>query len=71
MPGCPPSCPVTHIGYIVAGKMSCKFEDGSVECYEAGQSYFVPPGHIPTIIEDVTAVEFSPEAHKQIEQLAK
>lgn len=51
--------------------MSCKFEDGSVECYEAGQSYFVPPGHIPSIIEDVTAVEFSPEAHKQIEQLAK
>lgn len=71
MPGCPPSCPVTHIGYIVSGKMTCKFDDGSVECYEAGQSYFVPPGHIPTVLEDVTAVEFSPEAHKQIEEIGK
>ena len=71
LPGCPPSCPVTHIGYIISGKMSCKFDDGTEECYEAGQSYFVPPGHIPTVEEEVVAVEFSPEAHKQIEKMVE
>ena len=68
MPGCPASCPVTHIGYVVSGKMSCKFNDGSVETYEAGQSYYIKPGHIPSIEEECVAVEFSPEAVKMVEK---
>ncbi len=71
IPGCPPSCPVTHIGYVISGQMTCKFDDGTVQCYKAGESYYVPPGHIPTIDEEVVAIEFSPEAHKQAEKLSE
>ena len=48
--------------------MSCKFNDGSVETYEAGQSYYIKPGHIPNIEEECVAVEFSPEAVKMVEK---
>ena len=69
MPNCPPSCPVTHIGFIISGRMSCKFDDGSTECYEAGQTYYIRPGHIPSVQEECFAVEFSPEAQKVIEKV--
>lgn len=72
MPGCPPSCPATHIGYIISGSMSCKFlDDDSEERYEAGQTYYVRPGHIPTVHEETVAIEFAPEAHKQMEKITK
>lgn len=71
VPGCPPSCPATHIGYVISGKMSCKFlDDDTEETYEAGQTYYIRPGHIPTVHEETIAIEFAPEAHKVVEKVA-
>ena len=42
-------CP--HMGYGVKGKV--KFADGTEEVHEAGDAYYAPPGHLPTLYAGV------------------
>mmetsp|Transcript_43531 Transcript_43531/g.103461 ORF Transcript_43531/g.103461 Transcript_43531/m.103461 type:complete len:134 (-) Transcript_43531:74-475(-) len=39
------SCQRHHSGYITAGSMAFKMDDGSETVVKAGQSYDIPPGH--------------------------
>jgi hypothetical protein len=59
-------CQCPHWGYVIAGKVTFTFGDGSSETYETGDAYFVPPGHTPTIFAGTELVEFHPT-----EELAK
>ena len=56
LPGDRCQCP--HWGYVIKGKIRCKFADRE-EVYKAGDVYYMPPGHIP-VIEAAEWVEFSP-----------
>ncbi len=38
------------------------YADGSEEVFRAGDAYYAGPGHLPTVLEDVDLVEFSPKA---------
>jgi hypothetical protein len=46
-------------GYVLAGKVGFRFADGE-ETYEAGDAYYVPPGHTPVHYAGAEIVEFSP-----------
>jgi hypothetical protein len=52
-------CQVPRLGYVVAGAMTFRFADHE-ETYEAGEAYYVPPGHTPSHHAGAEIVEFSP-----------
>jgi hypothetical protein len=53
-------CQSPHLGYVFRGKVTFTFADGREETYEAGDAYYAPPGHTPTLYADTEIVEFSP-----------
>jgi hypothetical protein len=46
-------------GYVIKGKVGFRFSDRD-ETYEAGDAYYVPPGHTPIHYMGAEIVEFSP-----------
>ena len=52
-------CPLPRWGYVLKGKVSFVFPDRE-ETFEAGDAYYVPPGHTPTHYAGTEIVEFSP-----------
>jgi hypothetical protein len=46
-------------GYVMKGKVGFRFADRE-ETYEAGDAYYVPPGHTPVHYAGAEIVEFSP-----------
>jgi hypothetical protein len=46
-------------GYVVTGQVGFRFADRE-ETYEAGDAYYVPPGHTPVHYAGAEIVEFSP-----------
>ena len=46
-------------GYVITGKVGFRFLDRE-ETYEAGDAYYVPPGHTPVHYAGTEIVEFSP-----------
>ena len=52
-------CPVPHWGYVVKGKVGFVFPDRK-ETFEAGDAYYVPPGHVPVHYAGAEIIEFSP-----------
>jgi hypothetical protein len=46
-------------GYVITGKVGFRFPDRE-EIYEAGDAYYVPPGHTPVHHAGTEIVEFSP-----------
>ncbi len=54
-------CPCPHWGYILKGKLTVSYRDGGDEKLEAGQVFYLPPGHTATVQEDAAIIELSPE----------
>jgi hypothetical protein len=52
-------CQLPRWGYVVEGKVTFRFADRE-ETYEAGDAYYVPPGHTPVYYTGAEIVEFSP-----------
>ena len=52
-------CQAPHWGYVVTGKLTFKTGDGE-ETFEAGDAYYVGPGHTPVLYAGTEVVEFSP-----------
>ncbi|HET6683876.1 MAG TPA: hypothetical protein VFG75_09280 [Gaiella sp.] len=48
-----------RFGFVIAGKVGFRFPDRE-ETYEAGDAYYVPPGHTPVHYAGAEIVEFSP-----------
>jgi hypothetical protein len=58
--GLPDDCSqLPRWGYVMEGKVTFRFAD-SEETYEAGDAYYVPPGHTPIHFAGSEIVEFSP-----------
>lgn len=51
-------CQCPHWGYVIKGKVGYRFADRE-ETYEAGDAYYVPPGHTPVLYAGAEVVEFS------------
>ncbi len=52
-------CPVPHWGYLVKGRMRVRYADHD-EVISAGEIWYMAPGHIPAVEEDVENVVFTP-----------
>src|SRR5437867_929489 len=57
LPGDQCHCP--HWGYVLSGKVGFKFGDRE-EVYEAGDAFYVPPGHTPVAYAGGEMVMFQP-----------
>jgi hypothetical protein len=54
-------CQAPHWGYLFSGKIVVHYKDRT-ETVEAGQAYFIEPGHSIEFLEDSSALEFTPTA---------
>lgn len=52
-------CPCPHWGYVTAGQVTFTFS-GHVEVFEAGDAFYVPPGHSPAASAGAAFVLISP-----------
>ena len=52
-------CQCPHWGYVFKGKLTLRFADWE-EVYEAGDAFYVPPGHAPEAESGTEFVQFSP-----------
>jgi hypothetical protein len=52
-------CQCPHWGYMLKGKVTFRFADRE-ETYEAGDAFYVPPGHIPVFYAGGEFIDFSP-----------
>jgi hypothetical protein len=52
-------CQAAHWGYVLAGKVTFRTSSGE-ETFEAGDAYYVAPGHTPVLYAGTEIVEFSP-----------
>lgn len=52
-------CQAPHWGYVISGKLRFKTDAGD-ETFEAGDAYYVGPGHTPVLYAGTEVVEFSP-----------
>lgn len=52
-------CQCAHWGYVLAGKLTFRTRHGE-ETFEAGDAYYVGPGHTPVLYAGTEVVEFSP-----------
>jgi uncharacterized cupin superfamily protein len=54
------SCQCPHWGYIMAGRLTVSYTDGTQEVYQAGDAFFMPPGHVPAADTGTELLQFSP-----------
>jgi hypothetical protein len=52
-------CQCAHWGYVLKGRIGFRYADRE-ETYDAGDAYYVPPGHTPILYAGGEVVEFSP-----------
>jgi cupin domain len=53
------SCQCPHWGYVLKGRLTFRFADHE-EVFEAGDAFYLPPGHVPLADADSEYVQFSP-----------
>ena len=57
-------CQCAHWGYVAKGKVTFKTATGD-ETFEAGDAYYVGPGHTPILYAGTEVIEFSPTSELQ------
>ena len=63
LPGDMCQCP--HWGYVQKGRLTFRFSDHE-EVLEAGDAFYVPPGHIPVVEAGTEYVQFSPREELRV-----
>jgi quercetin dioxygenase-like cupin family protein len=46
------SCPIEHVGLVIAGRIMVKMDDGAEHLMQAGDVFFVAPGHDSWVVGD-------------------
>ncbi|MES2649089.1 MAG: cupin domain-containing protein [Bacteroidota bacterium] len=67
------SCHCPHWGYILEGSMLVKYDDGMEETLEAGDVFYLPPGHTGIILKNIKILDFNPskEFNEVMEHIGK
>jgi hypothetical protein len=58
-------CPCPHWGYVLKGRLTFRFADHD-EVVEAGDAFYLPPGHIPSAEAGSEYVQFSPSEELRV-----
>jgi hypothetical protein len=53
-------CPCPHWGYLFSGKITVAYTDHE-EVYEAGDAFYMAPGHVPAAETGSEFIQFSPQ----------
>jgi hypothetical protein len=53
------ACPCPHWGYVFSGRFTVRYADHE-ETIEAGDAFYLQPGHVPVFLEDTEMLELSP-----------
>jgi hypothetical protein len=61
-------CQAPHIGYVLKGKYGMRIAEGVEEVFEAGDAFFIGPGHTPIIFAGCEIVYFTrtEEANREL-----
>jgi hypothetical protein len=46
------TCQVEHVGLVLAGQAAVKMDDGTEKVMQAGEFFYVPPGHDSWVVGD-------------------
>lgn len=67
------SCHCPHWGYIVDGALLINYDNGESDLLQAGDVFYLPPGHTGIVQEDLTILDFSPtkEFNEVMEHIGK
>jgi hypothetical protein len=57
-------CQCPHWGYVFKGRLTFRFADHE-EVFEAGDAFYLPPGHIQLVETGTEYLQFSPAAELQ------
>jgi mannose-6-phosphate isomerase-like protein (cupin superfamily) len=65
-------CISPHWGYVFKGRVTFRFDDHE-EVVDAGDAFYLPPGHIPIVQAGTEYVQFSPaeELHRVSETMTR
>ena len=63
------SCQCPHWGYLFKGKLTVRYADHE-EAIEAGDAFYMPPGHVPAGAAGTEFVQFSPSEELRVSQAA-
>lgn len=55
-------CQSPHWGYMISGRLTVTFSDGTEETARAADLFYWPPGHTLRVDEDAEIILFSPQA---------
>ena len=55
------SCHCPHWGYVVAGALLVKYDNGTEETLNEGDAFYLPAGHTAIVVKDLKFIDFSPE----------
>ena len=61
-------CQSPHWGYVISGTLEVRYTDGSEEHIDAGQAFYLPPGHAARTTEGATFIVVSPEKEAHVTQ---
>jgi hypothetical protein len=61
-------CQCPHWGYVISGSLEARYADGTEEHIEAGNAFYMPPGHTGRTEEGVTFIVVSPEKEAKATQ---
>ena len=53
------NCPCPHWGVVLKGRLTVRYDDRE-EIVEAGEAFYMPPGHAPAAEAGTEFVQFSP-----------
>ena len=55
------ACHSPHWGYLIKGRVTVSYSDGTDETVDGGDLFYWPPGHSVSVAEDAEIVLFSPQ----------
>src|SRR5882757_580168 len=58
-------CQCPHWGYVIKGRITYRFADHE-EVFEAGDAFYLPPGHVPLADAGSELVQFSPSEELRV-----
>jgi hypothetical protein len=62
-------CPCPHWGYVLKGRMIVRYADHEEVC-EAGDAFYMAPGHAPAAEAGSEFIQFSPTGQLQVVEAA-